>query len=126
MHCPDFLAIYRNIFESGEVPGGITNDSAVNEYDPLVVSASLWTADNVDEMYLESDGEALEYLARHDFDGEEATAALYQELGFGKGRFLLIKQMTLLYHYLISFYIFTMFVFLVRFCAVPTRHNWLA
>jgi len=82
----DFLAIYRNIFESGEVPGGILNDSVVIEHDPLVVSASLWTAENVGEIYLESDGEALEYLARHDFDGEEAAAALYQELGFGKGK----------------------------------------
>ena len=79
------MAIYRNIFESGEVPGGITNDSAVNDHDPSVVSASLWTADNVGEVFLESDGEALEYLARHDFDGDEAAAALYQELGFGKG-----------------------------------------
>ena len=69
----EFLVIYRNIFESGETANGEDEERAN------------WTIDSVSEVPLESDAVALEYLARRDFNLEEALVALYCELGFSKG-----------------------------------------
>ena len=46
-----------------------------------------WTEDLVESIPLESDSEAIEYLAMHAFKFEDAFFSLLCEMGAGKGTF---------------------------------------
>ena len=93
----DFLVIYRNIFEAGEVPLAAGDDAAAAAAVAAAAAAAdpssmVWTAENVDDVHLESDAEAIEYLARHDFNVDEATFNLCAEMGFSKGAHQIVES----------------------------------
>lgn len=94
--------VYRNIFElqptletstsnSGFDRTNITDNCNYwgdNEKD----ESWTWTEDLIDSTPLESDPEAIDYLARHDYNLEEAVFSLHCELGCGKGEINCIKS----------------------------------
>ena len=82
-----FLIAYRNIFEeqyTSDYPlKGGNEDQKDREQEHG--EGQGWTEDQVATIPLESDSEAIDYLARHNFNLDEAIFSLHCEVGCGKG-----------------------------------------
>ena len=76
--------MYRNIFELSSLP-----ETLIGNYDSSADSQcqQVWTEDQVENIPLESDSEAIEYLAMHAFKLEDAVFSVLCEMGAGKGTF---------------------------------------
>lgn len=80
--------MYRNIFELSSLPetlGGYYESSAGSQQEQD--QDQVWTPDLVESIPLESDSEAIEYLAMHAFKLEDAVFSVLCEMGAGKGAF---------------------------------------
>lgn len=85
---PGFLVAYRNIFEdqfSSELSLNSAEDQSEREREHLHEQGQGWTEEQVSMIPLESDSEAIDYLARYNFNLEEALFSLHCEMGCGKG-----------------------------------------
>lgn len=78
--------MYRNIFELSSLP-----ETSSSYYESSAGSRQeqeqVWTLDLVESIPLESDSEAIEYLAMHAFKLEDAVFSVLCEMGAGKGTF---------------------------------------
>lgn len=84
----EFLVVYRNIFELSSLPetlSGCYESSAESHQEQE--QEQVWTLDLVESIPLESDSEAIEYLAMHAFKLEDAVFSVLCEMGAGKGTF---------------------------------------
>lgn len=83
LYIAGFLVVYRNIFELSSLP-----ETLGGNYDSNAECQQVWTEDLVESIPLESDSEAIEYLAMHAFKLEDAVFSVLCEMGAGKGTFL--------------------------------------
>ena len=74
--------MYRNIFELSSLPETLSGN-----FDSSAECQQVWTEDLVESIPLESDSEAIEYLAMHAFKLEDAVFSVLCEMGAGKGTF---------------------------------------
>ena len=95
--------VYRNIFELQPILETLTSSSGYDRNNNTDNNCTYWeegdkdeswtwTEDLVDSTPMESDPEAIDYLARHDYNLEEAVFSLHCELGCGKGETHLYEQ----------------------------------
>lgn len=84
--------MYRNIFEE-QLPSeeSLNFSGGIEEKEREKELGYGWTDEQTATIPLESDADAIEYLARHDFNFERAAYSLYCEMGCGKGEWQLWK-----------------------------------
>ena len=80
---------YRNIFEEQLLPDVPPNSRSgieePSEREREREHGHGWTEEQAATIPLESDADAIEYLARHDFNLDQAIFSLHCEMGCGKG-----------------------------------------
>ena len=82
MYISGFLVVYRNIYELSSLPEILNGN-----YDSSAECQQQWTENLVESIPLESDSEAIEYLAMHAVKLEDAVFSVLCEMGAGKGTF---------------------------------------
>ena len=85
---PGFLVAYRNIFEDqflSELSLNCAENQTEREREHGHEQGQGWTEEQVTMIPLESDSEAIDYLARYNFNLDEALFSLHCEMGCGKG-----------------------------------------